>query len=137
MSNDNVMREFNTPNYTVRISAEEEFDLDLSFDETGRVAKQLDAGDLIAFVAHVEVIHKPTGMVLGEDYLGNCIYKSFADFMDHRACGRQNRKWKKQGKTGRCGSYFSDMISQTISEAREAYPALTDKIKLGSLHVSR
>ena len=119
MSNDNVMREFHTPNFTIRISAEEEQDLDLSFDESGRVQKQLEKGSLIAFVAHVEVIHRTTGAVLGEDYLGGCIYKSFADFMDHRACGKQNRKWAKQGKQGQCGSYFKEMISEVIGEARK------------------
>lgn len=122
MSNDNVMREFHTENYLVRVSAEEEWDVDLSFDKTGRVRKQIESGDLIMFCAHVEVIHKPTGAVLGEDYLGNCIYKSFEDFMDHRKCGKQNRKWAKQGKEGRCGSYFADMIGEAIREARENYP---------------
>jgi hypothetical protein len=39
--------------------------------------------------------------------------------MDHRACGKQNRKWAKQGKEGRCGSYFSDMIGEAIAEARK------------------
>ena len=129
MSNDNVMREFHTANYTVRISAEEEFDSDLSWDDTGRVRKQLECGDLIEFCAHVEVIHKATGAVLGEDYLGSCIYKSFEDFMDHRACGRQNRKWAKQGKEGRCGSYFAQMIGEAIAEARKAY----SKMSLGQL----
>lgn len=129
MSNDNVMRQFETANYIVRVSAEEEQDLDLSWDETGRTLKQLERGDLIAFTAHVEVIHKPTGATLGEDYLGNCIYKSFADFMDHRACGKQNRKWVKQGKEGRCGSYFSDMIHEAIEQARATYP----KTRLGQL----
>lgn len=122
MSNDNVMREFNTENWLVRVSAEPEYHSDLSWDNTGRLRKQLESGSLIEFVAHVEVIHKPTGAVLGEDYLGSCIYKSFADFMDHRACGKQNRKWARQGKEGRCGSYFKDMIGEAIAEARKNYP---------------
>ena len=116
---DNVMREFETKNFIVRASAEEEFDLDLSWDDDGSVRKGLKSGQFIAFCAHVEVIHKDTGAVLGEDYLGNCIYKSFDDFMDHRVCGRQNRKLKQQKKAGRCGSYFTDMIHEAISEARK------------------
>jgi hypothetical protein len=129
MASDNVMREFTTPNYIVRVMAEEEYDSDLSWDDTGRVRKELESGDLIEFCAHVEVIHRPTGATLGEDYLGSCIYKSFDDFMDHRACGRQNRKWKKQGKDSVCGSYFSQMISEAIAEARKNYP----KTRLGQL----
>jgi hypothetical protein len=120
-----VMREFETENFIVRASAEEENDLDLSWDEDGSVREGLESGKFIAFVAHVEVIHKETGAVLGEDYLGNCIYKSFADFMDHRACGRQNRKLAKQNKAGRCGSYFTDMIHEAISEARKQAAKLT------------
>jgi hypothetical protein len=118
ISEGNVMREFETENFIVRASAEEEFDLDLSWDEDGSVREGLESGKFIAFVAHVEVIHKDTGAVLGEDYLDNCIYKSFDDFMNHRACGRQNRKLKKQHKAGRCGSYFTDMIHEAITEAR-------------------
>ena len=114
-----VMREFKTKNYLVRVSAEEETDLDLSWDDTGSTAKGLESGKFIAFVAYVEVIHVPTGTVLGKVALGNCIYKSFDDFMDHRACGKQNRKRAKQGKEGRCGSCFSDMIGKAIAEARK------------------
>lgn len=126
---DNVMREFHTPNYIVRATAEEEYDLDLSFDEDGSVRDGIESGRFIVFCAHVEVIHRPTGATLGEDYLGNCIYESFDDFMDHRACGRQNRKWAKQGKSGQCGSYFSDMIHEAIAEARKTFP----KAQLGQL----
>ena len=133
MSNDNVMREFHTPNYIVRVTAEEEFDIDLSFDDTGRVRKQIENGDLIVFCAHVEVIHRPSGAVLGEDYLGGCIYKSFEDFMDHRKCGKQNRKWTKQGKEGCCGSYFSDMIGEAIAEARKNYSSF----QLGQLRQAK
>lgn len=170
MRNENVMREFETENYIVRATAEEEFDLDLSWDEDGSTLAGLNSGEFISFCAHVEVIHKPTGAVLGEDYLGNCIYRSFDDFMDHRACAAQNRKTEKRfGRyqiyrknrpyesclsnsdklrprgfatevkaeawakanvteeyqifpTGKCGSYFADMISSAIADARKNYP---------------
>lgn len=120
-----LMREFRTKNYTVRVTAEDEFDLDLSFDEDDSVRNGLDSGDLIAFTAHVQVIHRPTGTILGDDYLGSCIYKSYADFMDHRECGKQNRAWAAAGETGKCGSYFSDMISEAIGEARKNYSKMT------------
>lgn len=129
MRDENVMREFKTANWIVRCSAEEEQDLDLSWDEDGSIRKGIDSGKFIVFCAHVEVIHRPTGATLGDDYLGQCIYRSFDDFMDHRACGKQNRKWAKQGKDQRCGSYFADMISEAIAEARKQYP----KTQLGQL----
>jgi hypothetical protein len=128
-----LMREFETANYRVRVTAEPELDLDLSWDETGEVRRKLDTGEYIAFVAHAEVIHKPTGTVLGEDYLGNCIYSGFGDFMDHRACGRQNREWEASGEEGRCGSYFAQMISDAIAEAREASPLM----QIGRLREAR
>lgn len=125
----NVMRQFQTKNYTVRISAQPEFDLDLSFDDTGEVAQRLDRGELIAFCAHVQVIHRPTGAVLGEDYLGNCVYESFDEFMDHRECAKQNREYAARGEAGRCGSYFAQMIGEAIGEARKNY----SKMQLGQL----
>jgi len=112
-----TLREFRTANFTVRCEALDEIDLDLSFDETGETREKLESGELVAFVAHVAVYYK--GRKVGENYLGNCIYESFADFMDHRACGKQNRQWEAQGETGRCGSYFSGMIHDAIKEARK------------------
>lgn len=113
----NTIREFKTKHFTVRIEALEETDLDLSFDESGEIAEQIESGDLIVFCAHAVVYYN--GRKVGEDYLGQCIYKNLDDFADHRACGRQNRKWAKQGKEGRCGSYFTDMIHEAIREARK------------------
>jgi hypothetical protein len=126
-----TIREFRTEHYRVVVEALEEFDVDLSFDDDGSVSKDLDNGNLIVFCAHAYVEHMPTGKVIGEDYLGNCIYKSFDDFVDHRECGKQNRKWAKQGKDGCCGSYFSQMISEAIGEAREHAKELS-KLQLRS-----
>jgi len=114
-----VIREFHTKNFRVTVEALPEYDLDLSWDEDGETAKGLESGELIAFCAHAYVVHRPTGQILAEDFLGNCVYKSLDDFMDHRECGKQNREWEKPGKTGRCGSYFSDMIAEAIGEARK------------------
>jgi hypothetical protein len=159
------MREFKTKNFRVVADAIEEDDLDLSWDETGETRKGLESGRFIAFVARVRVFFR--GNEVGTDYLGNCIYKSFDDFMDHRECGRQNREThRREGKfqiyrknrphehclsksdklkprgfatearakqwaeknakeeyqifeTGKCGSYFHDMVREAISEARK------------------
>ena len=119
MRNENVMREFETENFIVRVSAEEENDLDLSFDEDGSVLEGLQNGTFIAFVAKAEVIHKETGDSLATDYLGGCIYRSFKEFMDHKECGTQNRKYEAEGDSGRCGSYFAQMITTVCEEARK------------------
>ena len=172
MNSGSTIRQFHTENFRVVVEALPEDDLDLSFDDSGDIARKLDNGDLIAFVAHAYVEHKDTGTILGEDYLGGCIYKDFDDFADHRACGRTNRrnlkrhgtfqvyrkarkyenilsnsdKLKKRGfatrekaeawaeanaseayeifKSGKCGSYFTDMIHEAISEARKELETL-------------
>lgn len=167
------IRTFETANFRVSVDAEYDYDTDLSFDDTGKVRKQLESGDLIAFQVAVTVTHKETGMELAADYLGGCIYESIAAFQDHRECGRANRRWlrrdgrfqiyrkarkyenclsrsdklKKRGfatmeraeawakvhateayeikPAGQCGSYFKDMISNAIAEARKMRQGLT------------
>jgi hypothetical protein len=86
------IRTFETANFRVSVDAEYDYDTDLSFDDTGKVREQIERGDLIAFQVAVTVTHKPTGTELGTDYLGGCIYESIDAFMDHRACGVQNRR---------------------------------------------
>lgn len=174
------IRTWETTNFTVTVDAYEEDDLDLSFDDDGRVARDLDNGRLIAFRVAARVIHKPTGIELGADHLGGCIYESLEAFADHIACGRQNRRTiRREGKfqiirkarpypscisksdrlkkrgfatrelaeawaatnakepfeiypTGTCGSYFSDMVSSCIAEARKNYASM-----IGSLAATR
>lgn len=112
-----TMREFKTKNFKVVVDAIEEDDLDLSFDEDGSVLEGLQSGEFIAFIARVRVFFH--GHEVGSDYLGNCIYRSFEEFMDHKECGAQNREYEAKGESGRCGSYFSQMIKEAISEARK------------------
>lgn len=112
-----IMRIFKTKHFTVVADALEERDLDLAFDEDGSIREGLESGEFTAFTAHVYVMLN--GRIIGEDYLGNCIYKDFDDFMDHKECGKQDRERAAQGKEGRCGSYFSDMIHTAIAEARK------------------
>ena len=112
-----TIREFKTRNFTVRVTAQEEDNLDLSFDDDGSVREAIDKGDLIAFCVKAAVYYR--GNELATDYLGGCIYKSIADFMDHRECGKQNKVYAAKGEAGRCGSYFTDMIKTVCREARE------------------
>ncbi len=114
-----TIREFNTPNFRVIVDATEDYDVDLSFDEDGSVRKDLESGRLISFCVRAQVFHKETGDLLASDYLGNCIYKSLEDFADHKECGKQNREYEARGESGRCGSYFSDMITTVCKKARQ------------------
>jgi hypothetical protein len=112
-----TLRTFKTKNFRVVVDALPEDDLDLSWDESGDTLIDLESGKLIAFVARARVFFQ--GEEIAKDYLGGCIYKSFEDFMDHRACGRMNKEQEAKGESGRCGSYFSDMIHEVCSQARK------------------
>lgn len=112
-----TMRTFTTQNFMVIADAIEEDSPDFSFDETGETQRKVCTGELLCFAARVRVLFH--GHEIGSDYLGNCIYRSLDEFMDHKECGKQNREWKAQGKHGRCGSYFHDMIREAIASARK------------------
>ena len=111
-----VIREFHTKQFSVIIDAVEDYDLDLSFDDTGEVMEKLESGEYVGFAVRARVLLD--GTEIAADYLGGCIYESIDAFMDHRECGKQNREYAAQGKEGRCGSYFHDMIRTAIAEAR-------------------
>jgi hypothetical protein len=116
-----TIRTFRTKQFQVEVDAMEEDNLDLSWDEDGSVTKGLKNGEFIAFCARVRVWLK--GQCVGTDYLGDCIYRSFAEFMDHKECGKQNKEYEAKGEAGRCGSYFKDMIHEAIAEARKTIKA--------------
>jgi hypothetical protein len=98
---------FNTRNFSTRVDAIEEPFPDLSFDETGEVIEKLESGEYVVFCAHVTVSFK--GMVLSEEFLGNCIYETPAEFRDHIG-----------SKCKGYGSYFSDMVRTSIQNARKS-----------------
>jgi hypothetical protein len=116
-----TIRTFTTKQFKVEVDAVEEESLDLSWDEDGSVAKGLESGEFIAFCARARVWFK--GQCVGTDYLGSCIYRSLAEFMDHKECGKQNKEYEAKGEAGRCGSYFKDMIHEAIAEARKTIKA--------------
>ena len=105
---------FETKSFRVIFEVSPEDDLDLSWDETGETREKLDDGIYCAFVAHVKVVHKPTGATLGEDYLGSCIYESPRDFMDHYGLAAKSR-----ADGCNYGSYFHDMVREAITAARK------------------
>lgn len=114
-----TIREFKTAQFRVVVDALEDYDMDLSFDETGEVREKLESGEFIGFCARVRVLHDTLGEV-SSDYLGSCIYSSLEEFEDHRECGKETRRLREQGSSAICGSYFSDMIREAVSSARKA-----------------
>lgn len=111
------IREFHLPSVSVYVDALQDFDLDLSFDEDGSIAKAIEAGELQVFCVKISVVHNTLGEI-ATDYLGNCIYASYEAFMDHKECGTLNRTYRAKGEDHRCGSYFKDMIATACAEAR-------------------
>lgn len=113
------MFRFETAQFIIRATITPADDLDLSWDEDGETAAKLESGEYVAFDTAVTVTVKATGTVIGADYLGGSIYADPAEFFaEHRACGVANRAYAAAGNPGRCGSYFSGLISEACADAR-------------------
>ena len=104
MSKLETIKVYKTANFRVTVDALEEDSPDLSWDETGEVAKAINDGILVLFCARVRVEHFQLGIV-AEDYLGNCIYKDAQDFI------------KNSG-------YFVSMIHDCCHRARVSISAM-------------
>lgn len=117
-----IIREFNTTQFKVIVDAIVEDCPDLSWDTFGEIDIKVERGDLMLFGVRARVIHHQLGEIAA-DYLGNCVYTDFDDFMDHKECAAQTRQLRAEGSTAQCGSYFADMIAEVIREARETLTA--------------
>lgn len=104
--------QFRTRNFTVRVTAEEECDVDLSWDDTGEVADKIARGLYTVFCAKCAIYYR--GRAIATEYLGNCIYESPDDFRDHVGLAIQSRT---DGRD--YGSYFADMVRAAVREARQ------------------
>jgi hypothetical protein len=93
-----TIKVYKTAQFTVSVDAMEDEWPDLSWDESGEVAREIDNGDYLLFCARFRVTHQNLG-VIAEDYLGNCIYSDMADFI------------KNSG-------YFADMVHNVCEAAR-------------------
>ena len=113
---DTIIRKFETRNFTIIIDAIDDYDIDLSFDETGEVMEKLESGEYQSFAVRAKAFLN--GNEIASDYLGGCIYENVGQFQDHRECGAQKRKLREQGSTAICGSYFADMVKTVCREAR-------------------
>ena len=101
---ENIWR-FNTSRFSVRLDVAHDDWMDLSWDEDGDVARQINAGILGHFQFRVTV--SLNGVMLGTDYLGGCIYENPEDF--------------------RGNGYFRGMVMAAIADARaflKASPSL-------------
>ena len=98
---------FKTSNFTIRVDAIEEIYPDFSFDESGETQEMIERGDLVCFAVRASVSFR--GSDIGEDYLGNCIHENIQDFRDHLGIKKHANR----------GSYFTDMIRESIREARK------------------
>jgi hypothetical protein len=101
-----ILRVWNLPNFTVRVSTEECMELDLSFDEDGTAREKIDSGEYEAFDVVAEVLRN--GQVLADSYLSECIYENPEDFQDHKGMNHKGH-----------GSYFSDMVKEVCQAARK------------------
>ncbi len=91
-----TIQEIRTRNFTVRITAEPDLDADLSYDETGEVARNVASGKWICFAARAVVSFH--GVEIAERWLGECIYEDPMQFE------RRQRR---------------DLVSDAIREARD------------------
>ena len=93
--------------FTVIFKALAEHDLDLSWsDDPYQLGEDIDQGHLIAFCACVELHYKH--ILLADEYLGQCIYKSIDEFINIR------------------DGYFDDMVESAFLEGRRELVKLRD-----------
>ncbi len=114
---------FKTARFSIVCTAEEEWDVDLSWDETGEVAEKLISGEFVVFCIKVAVYLD--GREVATDYLGQCIYADAAEFVTgHRDTDPMSRNCSimraAHGGNVCIGHYFPDMVATAISEARQA-----------------
>lgn len=106
---------FETKNFRVMCNTFDEpfrapyMDADLA-DECRAKTK---SGEWKCFTVEVTVLHKPTGAMLANEYLGQCIHANRKEFRDHVGI---NEKSRRDGRA--YGSYFSQMVREACSAAR-------------------
>lgn len=119
----NTIWQFDTKNFTIRMSWEYDNDPDLSWADAETMDK-INSGEWSCYTFHSEVIERATGNVIGEDYLGGSIYARPEEFRDHVGLAIKARE---DGHN--YGSYFMDMIRQAIDGARMVYEVPRPKLR--------
>lgn len=119
---------FETKNFQVRWRISDDV-LDVTHMEPELAAqcrRNVASGKWQCFESIVEVKHLATGLILGEAYLGNSIYADPRKFRDHF-------NMTKKGH----GSYFRDMVTEAIAEARKNYGNLKQKVDAVTLKTKK
>lgn len=130
------IRKFKRGLFTISVDAYEEPDLDLSFDTNGETRTEIEQGRLTPFCVKASLAI--LGHELASDYLGNCIYKTPSDFMDHIGIRiRERAESAKHHRTIRFGSYFHDMVSNVIRDGRDEAATLLTKLQTTKLRTTR
>lgn len=112
------MFRFETANFIVRATIQQDYDLDLSWDEDGETRAKLESGEYQSFGTIVTVEHK--GLELGSDSLWGSIYANPSDFFkEHVGLAAKSR-----ADGCNYGCYFPDMIREAIREARKSLATL-------------
>jgi hypothetical protein len=114
------MWEFKTKNFVVTWHIEKE-PVDTNYMEPSLAHEcetKVRSGEWKCFTSRIQVVHRVTGEVLGEDWLGNSIYASPAEFRDHIGMNG-----------GGYGSYFSQMVREALQQARTAYPVVLKRMR--------
>lgn len=105
---------FKTTNFTVVLDCTPELEPDLSWADA-ETLDNIKRGLWDNVMFRVRILG-PSGEELSADYLGNSVYADVCDFRKEHV-----------GARGRHGSYFRDMVSEAVSEARavvNAYRAI-------------
>lgn len=111
-----TIREWKMNRFTVRVTAHEDFDVDLSWDETDETRAALESGRYVNFGAVCTVYLD--GTEVGADSIWGCIYKSIQEFQDHIECAKYTRELRAAGNQACVGSYFRSIINEAIGRAR-------------------
>lgn len=109
---------FETAAFRVTVETVVDYDLDLSWDDTGETAAKLNSGEWEAFgtIAKVETVD---GVELGTASLWGSIYADPRDFRDHLGIAAKGRA---DGRN--YGSYFSDLVREAVAQARSQLASL-------------
>jgi stalled ribosome alternative rescue factor ArfA len=117
--NPDVLWTFETKNFLVRWRIEDDVlsteGMEPKFARKCR--DNVNSGEWRCFESTIEVIHSPTGTVLGEEFLGNSIYADPRKFRDHFHMTKKGH-----------GSYFRQMTQEAIRQARKNFAKLQSSV---------